>query len=106
MHWYIKIVKIRWAKMGIGASAGALKYIAIKKDKVAAIDVTFKQFAANVGIGLISCFVVFYSKMFDMGTLILNVQVFHYVFFSLACIQIWGFYNGLKLHKINSIIYE
>ncbi len=92
----------------VGSSTGALNYVEMPKEntsKATAIDLTFRQFASSMGIGLSSFLLTTLSNVLGINISTYGAKIFHYTFILLTILVIISIINALKLNKMDGIAY-
>ena len=102
---YIICVEFLFGSASIihGSSTGALNYIDVPKDlssRATALDLTSRQFAASLGIGVSAICINFFRHTFSLQFSSQGgVKVFHYTFLIIAVLGFFSFFNSLQLSR-------
>ena len=100
---YITLVEfvLGLATTSVGAATGALNYVDVPHEKAApatSIDLTFRQFASSLGIGLTAFVLTSLNKTFGIEMFSPNATIFHLTFYMLAGLALVALRSGLKLN--------
>lgn len=83
-----------------GASVGALIYLDVDRSLVSratSIDLTFRQFAASIGIGISAFFLTILRNYLHLELFYQNAQIFHYTFYTIGIFVLLALLNANKL---------
>ena len=86
-----------------GSSTGALSYIDLSKEFSSpgtALDLTMRQFAASIGIGLSALFINFFRQAFSLNLSSSGgIKIFHYTFILIAFFGIFSLLHAFQLTR-------
>jgi len=105
-HWLIIMIEIVYgvAMIMSGSATGALCYIDVDKDKVSnvtSIDLTFRQFASSLGVGLSSFCLTSFALLLGIDIFsVYGIKAFHYTFMFFAFLVFMVFVNSFRLNKV------